>query len=233
MIYYLEQRQRVDVDLPIARKSIGDSSLNGLNVADVCAGDFPIAPTGVLLVDGAEVWHGGELLRKDHACNWDHFLRAVFRVLEERRAPGVPVDAATGEHDRGGGKLAGQVAHEMVALQGALEEVAGVLDHLLVGVGGLKISNEEGVRAGDRDLVREGLEDGLLHLDDLDANVGTVTDVDQIAELDGINLLVLGRNEEAGDPNKLKPGSIDLALLEVAVEKIDGKVDSLRNELEL
>jgi len=65
------------------------------------------------------------------------------------------------------------------------------------------------------------------------ARVRTVANVDEIAELRRVNLFVLGRNQERRDSNKLKFWAGNLLSLEVSVDQVDGKVQSLRNKLEL
>ena len=122
---------------------------------------------------------------------------------------------------------------EVVALQGAVQDVAGELHDLLVGVGRLEIPDEEGVSTGDGDLVLQGLEDLLFHVDDLVTGVGTVADVDQIAQFRGVDLLVLGGDEEARHADELELGPFHLLPLEVAVDEVDRQVERLRHELEL
>ena len=122
---------------------------------------------------------------------------------------------------------------EVVALQGAVQDEAGELHDLLVGVGRLEIPDEEGVSAGDGDLVLQGLEDLLLHVDDLVAGVGTVADVDQIAKFRGVDLLVLGGDEEARHADELELGPFHLLPLEVAIDEVHREVERLRHELEL
>lgn len=99
---------------------------------------------------------------------------------------------------------------EGVGLEGAVEDVAAELDHFLVGVGGLEVADEEGVGAGDGDGVGEALEDGLLHVEDFGFGVGAVADVDEVAELGGVDLLVLGSDEEGRDADELELGAADL-----------------------
>jgi hypothetical protein len=63
--------------------------------------------------------------------------------------------------------------------------------------------------------------------------VGTVTDIDKIAQLRRVDLFVLGCDEQAGNPNQLKFRPGDLRTLEVTINEIDRQVERLRDELEL
>ena len=205
-----------------------------LNVAhEGGVGNTTVSVAGVLLRDGTELGGGGVLLGKDGTGDGDDHLLAVLGVLEEGGAPRVASHAAAGDEDGGGSELAGEVVEEVVALQGAVEDEAGELDDLLVGVGRLEVSDEEGVSAGDGDLVLQSLENLLLHVDDLVAGVGTVADVDQIAQFRGVDLLVLGGDEKARHADELELGSFYLLPLEVSVDEVDREVKRLRHELEL
>jgi hypothetical protein len=106
------------------------------------------------------------------------------------------------------------------------------LDDTLVGVGRLEVPNKEAVAAGDGNIVVQSLEHHLLHVKDLVAGVGTVADVDQIAQFRWVNLLVLGGNEEARDANELQLVTLNLLDRQVTVDEIDREVEGLRNELE-
>lgn len=81
---------------------------------------------------------------------------------------------------------------KVVALESAIEDVAGQLYNLLVCVCRLEIADQEGMGAGDGDLVLEGLENGFLCLDDFVAGIGAVAHIDEVSELRWVNLLVLG-----------------------------------------
>ena len=54
---------------------------------------------------------------------------------------------------------------------------------------------------GERELERG--DDVDLHLEDLPVSVGLVGDVDKVAQLGRVHLLVLGGDEEAGDAHQL------------------------------
>ena len=196
-------------------------------------GNTTVSVAGVLFRDGTELGGGGVLLGKDGTGDGDDLLLAVLSVFEEGGAPRVASHAAAGDEYGGGGELAGEVVKEVVALQGAVEDEAGELDDLLVGVSRLEVSDEEGVSAGDGDLVLQSLENLLLHVDDLVAGVGTVADVDQIAQFRGVDLLVLGGDEKARHADELELGSFHLLSLEVSVDEVDREVERLRHELEL
>ena len=196
-------------------------------------GNTTVSVAGVLLRDGTKLGAGGVLLGEDGTGNGDDLLLTVLGVLEKGGAPRVASHAAAGNEDGGGGELAREVVQEVVALQGAVQDEAGELHDLLVGVGRLEIPDEEGVSAGDGDLVLQGLEDLLLHVDDLVAGVGTVADVDQIAKFRGVDLLVLGGDEEARHADELELGPFHLLPLEVAIDEVHREVERLRHELEL
>jgi hypothetical protein len=56
--------------------------------------------------------------------------------------------------------------------------------------------------------------------------------VNQVTEFRWVDFLVLGGNQERRDTNELKLWSGDVLNLEVSVNEVDGKVQSLRNEFE-
>ena len=86
---------------------------------------------------------------------------------------------------------------------------------------------------GDGNIVVQSLEYHLLHLEDLISRIGTIADVDQIAQFRRIDLLILGGNEKASDTDKLQLGTLDLLDRQVPVDQIDTEVECLRHQLEL
>ena len=130
-------------------------------------GDAAVAVTGVLLGDSAELWVGVGLLGHDGTGDRDEFLFAVVRVMEQGRTPSVASDGATSHKDGSGGELAWQVMQKVVRLERAIQNVAGELHNLLVGVAGLEETNQEHMSTWNGDVVLERLEDLLFHGDDL------------------------------------------------------------------
>ena len=63
--------------------------------------------------------------------------------------------------------------------------------------------------------------------------VGTVSDVDQVTQLRGVDLLVLGGHQQRSDAHELELRAAHTVVLEEAVDDVHGKVQRLGNHLEL
>ena len=133
--------------------------------------------------------------------------------------------------------MRGQVLEHLVVLQGELDEVVGEQIGLGARVGmhagdlDEAFEEEERVRRGQ--LKVELREHVALHLQDLLARVRLVGDVHEVAALGRVDLLVLGRDEHRRDADQLQVAALDLLLLEVAIDQVDGQVQGLRHQLEL
>jgi len=82
-------------------------------------------------------------------------------------------------------------------------------------------------------LVVKGLKDRLLHLQNFLLAVCAVANVHKVPQFGGVNLLVLGSNEEASHADKLELGTRHLISIKVTIDEVNGKVKGLRNKLEL
>ena len=131
--------------------------------------------------------------------------------------------------------------------------------HLLVGASHIEITYEKLVDGWDADLIVESLKHLRLHVDDLLRGKGVtgierpalrvrmthkarthivfgvqvVADVDEVLELDGIDLLVLGRDEHGRRPDELELLAARGPLGQVPIEDADRAVQGLGLALEL
>lgn len=131
------------------------------------SGDTAVSAACVLLVHRAKLGGRIGLLGEDRACHGNDVLLPVLSVLQQRGTPSVPPHGSPRDEDGRGRELTREVVEHVVALEGAVEDEARQLNDLLVGVSGLEVPHEEGVRARDGDLVLELLKDDLLHVEDL------------------------------------------------------------------
>ena len=115
-------------------------------------------------------------------------------VLHEGGAPWVSVERFAGDVHSGGRDEGGQELKHGVLLQGALCQVAGQLHHRAVRVRSLQVAAQKGVNGGDGEVKVKRVDDVALHLKNFLLVVRTVRDVDKIAELRWVNLLVLRSN---------------------------------------
>lgn len=60
-----------------------------------------------------------------------------------------------------------QVVKEVVALKSSIQDVARKLDDSLISVSCLQVANKESMSGRDRDLITQGLQNILFHLNDL------------------------------------------------------------------
>ena len=89
-------------------------------------------------------------------------------------------------------------------------------------------SGEELQRSRHRHLELEGVEHHRLHLQDLPTRISAVGDVDEVADLREVDLLVLGGEEHARDADELEALARDHLLLEKAIDEVDREVERLR-----
>lgn len=65
------------------------------------------------------------------------------------------------------------------------------------------------------------------------SSVGTITDIDKIAKLGRVDLLILRGDQKAGDTDELKLRSGDFLALQESIDEVDGQVEGLRDKLKL
>mmetsp|Transcript_12893 Transcript_12893/g.33015 ORF Transcript_12893/g.33015 Transcript_12893/m.33015 type:complete len:205 (+) Transcript_12893:448-1062(+) len=160
----------------------------------------------------------------------------IARVLLQLRGPWrgahrlkSEVGGSSSDHGR-------QVLEHLVVLQGELDEVVG--EQLGLGPRGLNDSGDLGkALKEDESVRRRQLEVKLrehvpLHLEDLLACVCLVRNVDEVAALGGVDLLILRGDEHGSHSNELQVAALDLLLLQIAVDQVGREVERLRHELE-
>ena len=121
-------------------------------------------------------------------------------------APGGHAGDAEGEVRGGGAELRGAEGEGARVDEGQLHEVRREHEVPRVALRRLAEALEVGALRRDREAEVELGEDELLHLDDLLARVGVVADVDVVADLGGVDLLVLSSEHQRRHPDQLQKG---------------------------
>ena len=129
-----------------------------------------VTTAGVLLVHSTKFGGSGGLLGHDCSSNGGDLLFTVIGIPQKCRTPRVSADSAPSNEDRCGCKLTWEVMKQIVALEGAIQNVTRKLDDALVGMSGFKVTNQECMGGGDGDVVLESFQDLLFHRNNLGRN---------------------------------------------------------------
>ena len=209
-------------------------------------GDGVEPGVAVLFVDGLEGGAVGGGLDHEGTHLVGHVLDLgllVAGVLLEGAGPGASAEGLAGKEDRGGRDLGVGVPHHVVLGERDLDSIhaehveallGGDTDAGRVPAGaGLDEAGQEVVGGRGGDLELQPVEDRLLHGEDLVLGVGAVADEDEVADLGGPDLLVLGGDEHGGDPDELEVLPGDPVHVKVPVDDLDRQEEGLGHQTEL
>lgn len=97
----------------------------------------------------------------------------------------------------------------------------------------LDVAVDELEDAGDGEVELQGVQNVDLHIEHVVFGLGLVGDLHEVAHLRGLDFLVLGADQHAGDSDQLQLAPVHVLLREIAVDRADRHLECFGQQLEL